>query len=44
MPLMVLGEAPETCEVYVIAKDRVLTKSTNQLSPGIYNNFTFSDI
>ncbi|KAL0646760.1 hypothetical protein Bca4012_045051 [Brassica carinata] len=33
MPLMVLGEAPETCEVYVIAKDRVLTKSTNQLSP-----------
>ncbi|RID41148.1 hypothetical protein BRARA_J01128 [Brassica rapa] len=33
MPLMVQGEAPETCEVYVIAKDRVLTKSTNQLSP-----------
>ncbi|CDY38258.1 BnaA10g11060D [Brassica napus] len=33
MPLMVLGEAPETCDVYVIAKDRVLTKSTNQLSP-----------
>ncbi|XP_056850439.1 U-box domain-containing protein 34 isoform X3 [Raphanus sativus] len=33
MPLTVLGKSPETCEVYVIAKDRVLTKSTNQLSP-----------
>lgn len=36
MPLTVLREAPETCEIYVICKDRILTKSTNQLSPGIY--------
>ncbi|CAH8381628.1 unnamed protein product [Eruca vesicaria subsp. sativa] len=33
MPSRVLGEAPETCEVYVISKDRVITKSSNQLSP-----------
>ncbi|CAG7879959.1 hypothetical protein BRARA_C01210 [Brassica rapa] len=39
MPLRVLGEAPETCETYVICKDRILTKSTNQLSPDSSSSF-----
>ncbi|KAF3512654.1 hypothetical protein F2Q69_00001096 [Brassica cretica] len=39
MPLTVLREAPETCEIYVICKDRILTKSTNQLSPDSSSSF-----
>jgi hypothetical protein len=36
MPLTVLGEAPETCEIYVVCKDRILTKSTNQFTAGMF--------
>uniref|UniRef100_A0A1J3GWA9 RING-type E3 ubiquitin transferase n=1 Tax=Noccaea caerulescens TaxID=107243 RepID=A0A1J3GWA9_NOCCA len=39
MPLTVLGEAPEACEIYVICKDRILTKSTNQLSADSSSSF-----
>ncbi|KFK27262.1 hypothetical protein AALP_AA8G359100 [Arabis alpina] len=39
MPLTVLGEAPEACEIYVVCKDRILTKSTNQLSADSSSSF-----
>ncbi|CAH2069674.1 unnamed protein product [Thlaspi arvense] len=39
MPLTVLAEAPETCEIYVVCKDRILTKSTNQLSADSSSSF-----
>ncbi|CAN8253059.1 unnamed protein product [Cochlearia groenlandica] len=39
MPLTVLGEAPESCEIYVVCKDRILTKSTNQFSSDSSSSF-----
>ncbi|CAE6244710.1 unnamed protein product [Arabidopsis arenosa] len=43
MPLTVLGEAPETCEIYVVCKDRILTKSTNQFTADSSSSFRIPD-
>ncbi|KAL1217438.1 U-box domain-containing protein 34 [Cardamine amara subsp. amara] len=39
LPLTVLGEASEACEIYVVCKDRILTKSTNQFTADSSSSF-----